>query len=252
MSSAEKPLSEKPLGYILAVLGGFLGGPLGLVLSPAVLFGLGKVMKAKDGKTPNRFLVWAAAGVVGVPLSLAPIISQSDMATREPGASQVQTSDNQSDVAEREPSSSEKKSSDGRSLIPLGVKENVRNDRAVRVTRSRELGSISVSNQFMDPISPKGGKLVAVYMEIENTGKKSGNMFWTKFQLRDSEDRVYNSIEDFTELMTLNMWVEEQGLEDTGNQLFPGATADTVSVFRVAPDAAGLKLVVARNEFAIE
>lgn len=68
------PLSEKPQGYLLAIAGGVLGGPIGMVLSPIVLVVLNNVMKAKNEKVPNRFAIWALAGIVGVPLSLAPFM----------------------------------------------------------------------------------------------------------------------------------------------------------------------------------
>lgn len=239
MTANSKPLSEKPLGYLLAVVGGLLGGPLGLIVSPAVLFGLGKIMKGQGDKKPNRFLAWAAIGIVGAPLCFAPIVSNSDIASNQPTTSDT--------------SSSESRSSSKTSVIPLGLKESVRDDRALQVTGSREYSSISVSNQFFDPVTSKGGRLVAVFMTIENTGKESGNMFWTDMRLKDSEGRAYDSIEDFTEIMTINAWAEEQGLDDAGDQLFPGATANTVSVFRVAPDAAGLQLDVNQKAlFAIE
>jgi hypothetical protein len=234
MSSAIKPLSEKPLGYVLSVLGGLLGGPLGLIASPAVLFGLGKVMKGASGKTPNRFLAWAAVGVVGAPLCWVPIISQSDVANQGSGSEQVRTADR------------------GGAVIPLGTVEAVRGDRSLGVTGSREFSSISVSNQFMDPVASKGGRLVAVYLTIKNTGKESGDMSWTRFRLKDSEDRTYDAISDFSEITTISMWTEEQGLASPGDQLFPGGTANTVAVFRVAPDATGLRLNVNQNTFAIE
>jgi hypothetical protein len=69
-----KPLSATPLGYILAVVGGTLGAPLGWISSPIVLFVLNQTMKENNGKTPNRFAVWALIGVVGAPLSLAPVM----------------------------------------------------------------------------------------------------------------------------------------------------------------------------------
>jgi len=77
VESIHKSLSEKPIGYILAVIAGTLGGPIGWITSPLVLFGLSKAMNSKDGKTPNRFLVWALTGVIGVPLSAAPLIALS-------------------------------------------------------------------------------------------------------------------------------------------------------------------------------
>jgi hypothetical protein len=70
----DKSLSQKPLGYILAAAGGLIGGPIGVILSLLVLLALNNLMKEKEGKHPNRFLVWAAIGVIGAPVSLIPII----------------------------------------------------------------------------------------------------------------------------------------------------------------------------------
>lgn len=64
------PLSEKPLGFVLAVLGGLPASPVGIFLSPAVLFLLGKkIKKSADKPCPNRFIWWAAIGIIGIPLS---------------------------------------------------------------------------------------------------------------------------------------------------------------------------------------
>lgn len=71
------PLSQRPMGYALAVIGGTLGGPLGWVTSPLVLFVLNQVMPDKDGKTPNRFAAWALIGLLGAPLSLTPFLGNS-------------------------------------------------------------------------------------------------------------------------------------------------------------------------------
>jgi len=65
------PLSERPLGYVIAVLGGLLASPLGLLTSPGVLYLLNKNMKGKEGKQPNRFAVWFLIGIIGAPVSLA-------------------------------------------------------------------------------------------------------------------------------------------------------------------------------------
>jgi hypothetical protein len=67
----KKPLSERPLGYFLAVLGGLPGSALGLFVSPLVLFLLNISMKGKEGKQPNRFSMWAFIGVFVAPISLA-------------------------------------------------------------------------------------------------------------------------------------------------------------------------------------
>jgi len=74
VSGTEKSLSQKPLGYLLAILGGTLGAPIGWIMSPVVLLILNNVMPEKDGKHPNRFLAWALVGIIGAPLSLAPIM----------------------------------------------------------------------------------------------------------------------------------------------------------------------------------
>ena len=88
----QKPLSEKPLGYLLAVAGGVLGGPIGLVASPLVLFGLNKVLVPSDGKAPNRFKAWALTGLIGAPICLgitaaiAPTTQTPSTATAPPAA----------------------------------------------------------------------------------------------------------------------------------------------------------------------
>ena len=64
-----KPLSAKPLGYFLAILGGFFtAGPLGLVVSPLALMAIAKVQKRDSEKPPNRFLTWALVGIIGAPV----------------------------------------------------------------------------------------------------------------------------------------------------------------------------------------
>ncbi|NLQ05068.1 DUF3862 domain-containing protein [Cylindrospermopsis raciborskii] len=82
-----RSLSQKPLGYGLAIVGGTLGGPLGWITSPIVLFVLNRILKEKDGKHPNRFLIWALAGIIGAPLSLAPIIGSADRKSSTPNTS---------------------------------------------------------------------------------------------------------------------------------------------------------------------
>lgn len=226
-SKVSKPLSEKPLGYALAVLGGFLGGPVGIFVSPGVLFLLNKTMKAEGDKKPNRILAWALIGIIGAPLSLVPVFHSNNTDTTS-GGSQMKTAT---------PSASQQ-------AVPLGAEEQVKSDRAMKVTSSEVVSSLPSGNQFQEPLESKGGKLVVVYVTIKNTGSESGNMFWSQFQLVDSEGKKYDDIEDFTEMMTVNMWAKNNGLAETGDQLFPGGTANSAIVFRVAPNASGLKLIV--------
>lgn len=89
---AEKSLSQKPIGYVIAAAGGLIGSPFGLILSLIVLFILNNIMSEKDGKHPNRFLVWAAIGIIGVPISWVPIIvGANTSASRKTTTNQPQT-----------------------------------------------------------------------------------------------------------------------------------------------------------------
>ncbi len=72
------PLSKRPLGYLIAVLGGALGGPIGLVMSPLVLLALNYLMKSKDENQPNRLLEWSLIGIIGAPLSIGVFFSTSE------------------------------------------------------------------------------------------------------------------------------------------------------------------------------
>lgn len=78
----KKPLSETPTGYILAAIGGILGGPIGLFASPCILYLLNHTLSPKNGKQPNRFLVWVFIGIIGAPLAWVPLQGGQDV-TRE-------------------------------------------------------------------------------------------------------------------------------------------------------------------------
>jgi len=73
-TNPQKPLSEKPLGCLIAVLGGTFAFPLGWITSPFVLVILNNMMKGKEGKQPNRFLVWSLVGIIGAPISALPYL----------------------------------------------------------------------------------------------------------------------------------------------------------------------------------
>lgn len=59
---SQRPLSRTKRGVFIALLGGVLAGPLGIIVSPLVLFLVSHIKK--DG---NRFLVWA---IIGLPASI--------------------------------------------------------------------------------------------------------------------------------------------------------------------------------------
>jgi hypothetical protein len=234
-ANSQKPLSEKPFGYLLAAAGGLLGGPLGVIFSLAVLFALSAIMKPKNGNNPNRFLVWSLIGIIGAPLSCSPFLGNAEKKSGEPRIDNTRIANSTSDQ-----------------IIPFGNEGKVREDRSLTIASSTSLSSISASNQFMEPVLSEGGRLIAVYMTIRNTGKESGNLYWTTLQLVDNQGRKYDKIEDFEESVTVNAWAKEQGMADPGDQLFPGAEAQIVAVFRVSPDAEGLRLLANKKYFLID
>lgn len=66
----QTPLSEKPIGFVLAALGGLPAAPVGIAASVATLFLLSKKLhKGTNNSSPNRFLWWAAIGIIGLPIS---------------------------------------------------------------------------------------------------------------------------------------------------------------------------------------
>ncbi len=125
---------------------------------------------------------------------------------------------------------------------------NVRSDRAVKVDRIQTFDRIVADNTFASPIEGKGGKLIVVYLTLKNTGDESGNMAWSRFQLKDREGRKYDEIDNF---MTKGVWLKEQGLDRDNEQIFPGGTAQTAKIFRVANDASKLKLAVNLTTFKL-
>lgn len=170
---------------------------------------------------------------IGLPMLVA-IMSPEDKPTSSSRPSQEQTSPPQV------------------TKVNLNTYANVKSDRAVKVTSFKVVDNLRVNNQFADPIESKGGKLVLVYLNIKNTGNSSGDMFWSDYKLVDSQGRQYDTLEDFGELITLSTYEKEQGLSDSGDQLFPGAEAKVVKVFRVSPDATGFTLSSGNITFTLE
>lgn len=134
-------------------------------------------------------------------------------------------------------------------FVPLGNWAEVRDDRAVLVSRIEIVDRVALDNPFASPIQSKGGQLVIVYMSIKNTGNESGTMSWSGFQLVDAQERKYDEIQDFEETITFSRWLKARELENTDYQLFPGGTAQTAKLFRISPDATSLKLAVNQTVF---
>jgi len=139
-------------------------------------------------------------------------------------------------------------------VIPLGTPVNVREDRILTVNQSSVHDQISTQNEFIEPVLAQGGKLLAVYLTIKNSGNESGDMTFSTFKLEDSQGRSYDAISDFQDNVTINTWAEEQGLSNnSSSQVFPGGEIQIVKVFRISADASSLVLVVNNQQkFAVE
>lgn len=137
-------------------------------------------------------------------------------------------------------------------LIPIGEWGNVRADRAIQVSSSKVGAEIFSVAYGFDTIDPKGGQLAVVFMTLKNTGSESGDLDWSGFQLVDGQGRKYAALEDWEDIFIFNRWLKENGLGESDEQLFPGATVQTAKAFRVAPDASGLMLSVNKVLFEIQ
>ena len=223
----QKPLSERPLGYGLAVLGGLLGAPLGLLTSPAVLYALNQQMKPKEGKQPNRFAAWALIGIIGAPISLA-IGNPAFRQGYEQGASVPESTS-----GENSPN-----------------KENQKNkESAADIVTA---GDFTISNVKIKPYQgdTKGadiaGELWAVYASVTNNSKETNvpahNL---TTEVIDKEDRKFKSA-DF--VITSNAIVDEafggENVTRFTDGILPGSTRNDVEigVFDVTKGATGLRL----------
>lgn len=134
--------------------------------------------------------------------------------------------------------------------IPIGTMTSVRADRSLQVDRVELVNSLEVP--YGEPLTAGTGKLAVVYFQVQNTGKESGSLVFSSYQLVDSQGRKYAEITDFIEAGQVWSWSESQGLGSASKQLFPGETAPTAKVFRVAPDATGFSLTVNGKTFRAE
>ena len=131
--------------------------------------------------------------------------------------------------------------------IPIGEMTDVRNDRAVQVDSLEVVDSLSIP--YAEPLTGGTGKLAVLYFQVQNTGKETGSLVFSTYDLIDSQGRKYSEISDFMEAGQVWLWAESQGLGSPSQQLFPGETAPTAKVFQVAPDAEGFKVLINDKEF---
>lgn len=230
----KKPLSEKAAGYFLATLGGLLGGPLGLIASPLVLFGLNKSMQAKGGKAPNRFRAWALAGIIGAPLSLGVfgglVEPQSAISSgSSAGSSSIQAKKVETLVTHK----------------PVQPKVNFLS------AGDFTLSDISISRYRGDTGNADiAGELWVVHANVKNTGKETKVPAYSlRTSLKDSQGRMFKK-GDFA--ISINSIVNEsfggQKVTRFTDGVLPGLTRKRVEVgvFDVSPGAQGLKLCIGR------
>ena len=226
-SPSKKPLSERPLGYGIAVLGGLLGAPLGLLVSPGVLFLLNKTMQGKEGKRPNRFATWALIGIIGAPISLV---------IGNPGFR----------------SGYEKGYNETKSESPQTATEAKEEPKEPPVS-SITAGDFTLSNVRIEPYKGdvKGadvaGELWVVYADVKNDSKETKVPGYNvSTEVKDSEGRKYKAA-DFA--VTTNAIVDEafgnsKKVTRFSDGILPGSTRENVEVgvFDVTKGAKDLKL----------
>ena len=67
-----RPLSHTKRGKLLAALGGLVGGPLGVIVSPLVL-ALINLTTRRNIKC-NRFRIWTILGIILAPICWIPMV----------------------------------------------------------------------------------------------------------------------------------------------------------------------------------
>lgn len=221
----------------------------GLQITPSVLeYVRAKEYNEKKVALISLFLIIGSIGVI-VGLSHTP----SNQTTSNTPPNPVTTLPDESEPTLSSTSSTASSPAPPQS-VALSTWANITKERAIKVNSSAVVAQIPLEQEYfpdiesIKPVRSKGGKLVVIYMSLKNTGQESGNMFWSKFNLVDNQGRKYDEIEDFEEVVSINTWLKSHRYGEaagaTGDQLFPGATAETAKVFRVAPDADGLKLTI--------
>lgn len=227
-----RPLSERPLGYLLATGGGILGGPIGLIVSPVVLLILNSAMKPSGEKKPNRFRAWALIGILGAPLSLgifgATIPSEDVTNSDTQGTSAVSTNNsNTAKTTQVKPSAKPK-------------------------SASITIGEFTLSNITLSPYNGDAGnadvagKLWAAYGDVTNNGNETEVPAYSmSTSVIDSEGKSFKAAD-----MTVNMnsIVDEafggQKVLRFTDGVLPGSTRKNVQIgiFDVSPGAEGLRL----------
>jgi hypothetical protein len=230
------------LQWVFYIFLGFLafGIAMYFVFSPfALIVGLFSPHAVLDNKKPQtRFRVLKRYGITTSILALIGFGALSSVPAEESvyaattySTPSITTASNSTPVVQE--SASYSKSDETKAWV------NVRGDRAVQVVGIKTVDRIAPDNEFAAPVEGKGGQLVVVGMKLKNTGQESGDMMWTDFKLIDRQGRKYDELDDFSEMTSINMWLEEQGGDKASSQMFPGATIETAKVFPVAPDASG-------------
>lgn len=164
-----------------------------------------------------------------------------------------QKADKRRKIDEEQDSNSKSDESDSqltnedKDFVPLGVTKKVRGNRTVLIQGIETY--FSISSEFLGTVTSDGGKLVAVYMKLGNTGTRSGDMTFSSFQLTDSSNRKYEPLDDFEDMVIINSWIEDRGLKYPDSQMFPGGSIETVIVFRTPQDATGFKINVNNTLF---
>jgi hypothetical protein len=120
-------------------------------------------------------------------------------------------------------------------------------DRAIKVLGVQAMDSIPSGNPYVESPVAKGVFLVLV-AEATNTGKETGNLAFSSFELTDAQGRTYTTDDSFSVARVADQFAKGAKNDD----IPPGLTNRFPLVFDVTPDATGLILNWKGHQIDIE
>jgi len=248
-SADHRPLSEKPLGYLLATGGGILGGPFGLVVSPIALLILNNAMKPIGEKIPNRFRAWSIIGIIAAPLSLvffAALVPSNDIAENTAQKDEVVSSGSPDENKSLPLTEPETEPSPESAPAPVATTPSKPKNKSINVG-DFTLSNISISTYTGEVGNADvAGELWVVYGDVTNNGNETSVPGYSlSTSIKDSKNRSFKSA-DLT--VDMNAIVDEafggEKILRFTDGVLPGSTRENVQIgiYDVSPGSQGLKL----------
>jgi hypothetical protein len=112
-------------------------------------------------------------------------------------------------------------------------------NRAITVENVYFTDCLESTDEFDDPIFPKtGGKFICVELTVENTGKETGNIIFSTFQVMDENGYKFDAVDE----SEIYLYASELGFDATFESIRPKSSAIILKVFEVNEDSNKLNL----------